>query len=117
MCVKNCINFIQYLYIFKCFMLITLLFFVITFYVDLYRKFGENFAFLCRLLLLITNIVFVESSIKMKKNKIKFLKSKKRQFVMPHCETHFLQLLLFSQMFLRKTCLVLNNLFSYVIQK
>lgn len=51
-------------------MLITLLFFVITFYVDLYRKFGENFAFLCRLLLLITNIVFVESSIKMKKKKI-----------------------------------------------
>ena len=100
-------------------MLINLFFFIITFYVDLYRKFGENFAFLCRLLLLITNIVFVESSIKMKKknNKIKFLKTKKRPFVMPHCETHFLQLLLFSQMFLRKTCLVLNNLFSYVIQK
>ena len=54
---------------------------------------------------------------KKKNNKIKFLKTKKRPFVMPHCETHFLQLLLFSQMFLRKTCLVLNNLFSYVIQK
>ena len=60
-------------------MLITLFFFVITFYVDLYRKFGENFAFLCRLLLLITNIVFVESSVKMKKKKIiKFLKTKKK---------------------------------------
>ena len=58
-------------------MLITLLFFVITFYVDLYRKFGENFAFLCRLLLLITNIVFVESSVKMKK-KNKVLKNEKK---------------------------------------
>ena len=53
------------------------IFFIITFYVDLYRKFSESFVFLCRLLLLITNIVFVESSIKMKKNKIKFLKTKK----------------------------------------
>ena len=60
-------------------MLITLFFFVITFYVDLYRKFGENFAFLCRLLLLITNIVFVESSVKMKKKKNnKVLKNEKK---------------------------------------
>ena len=54
------------------------IFFIITFSVDLYRKFSESFVFLCRLLLLVTNIVFVESSIKMKKNKIKFLKTKKK---------------------------------------
>ena len=55
------------------------IFFIITFYVDLYRKFGKNFAFLCRLLLLISNIVFVESSIKMeKKKKKKIFKNEKK---------------------------------------
>ena len=53
------------------------IFFIITFYVDLYRKFSESFVFLCRLLLLITNIVFVESSVKMKK-KNKVLKNEKK---------------------------------------